>query len=70
MKKSNEITIESQPVNAAHAEILEWVKNVSFKRSLFGGLDEVDVWKKFRELNSLYEKLLVIQNNVSGKDEK
>ena len=70
MKKSKKIPIESQPVNASHAEILEWINNVKIKRNLFGGLDEVDVWKKFKELNSLYEKLLIVQNDSISKEEK
>lgn len=40
-------------------EIIRWIKNVKFKRRIFGGIDEADVLKKLEELNSLYEKALL-----------
>lgn len=39
-------------------EIQEWLSRVRFRRVLFGGVREADVWKKIAELNALYEKLL------------
>lgn len=36
----------------------EWLKNIHFKRKLFGGVCEADVWKKIGELNSMYEAAL------------
>lgn len=69
MKNTEKIKIGSQPMNQAHAEILDWLNSVKFKRGFFGGLDEIDVWKKIRELNSLYEKLLIAQEHPADKDE-
>ena len=40
-------------------EIKELLDSVSFKKTKFGGVDEVDVWKKIDELNRLYEKALI-----------
>lgn len=39
-------------------QLTEWLSNVKFKKTLFGGVDELDVWKKIEELHSLYEKSL------------
>ncbi|MCF0259257.1 MAG: hypothetical protein HUJ54_05305 [Erysipelotrichaceae bacterium] len=35
--------------------IASFLKTVKFKRKLFGGVDEKDVWKKIDELNELYK---------------
>ena len=40
-------------------EIREWIKSVSFKKTMFGGVDEADVWRKIDELDNLYEKALI-----------
>lgn len=31
-----------------HKEIIKWFQTVKFRRTLFGGVDENDVWKKLR----------------------
>ena len=57
-------------------EISQWLKKVKFKRKLFRGVDEADVWQKIDELNSLYEKVLLAQRAqgtpapVSAKSEE
>lgn len=38
-----------------------WLKQVKFKKKLVGGVDEIDVWKKIRELNVLYEEALTAE---------
>ena len=43
------------------SEIEAWLKRVKFKKRLFGGVDEADVWRKIEELNALYEKLLLLE---------
>ncbi len=65
MKKK--ITTENK-IDSVQAEIHEWINNVKFKRKLFGGVDEADVWKKFRELNSLYEKLIVAERMKNNNE--
>ena len=40
-------------------EITDFIEGIRFKKKFFGGVDETDVWKKIRELNALYEKLLI-----------
>lgn len=42
-----------------YEDILQWIKKLKFKKKLFGGVDEADVYKKIEELNSLYEKALL-----------
>ncbi len=48
----------ADPLNHEQERIQKWLKQVHFKKSLFGGVDEADLWKKIAELNSLYEAAL------------
>lgn len=54
---------EKQVLSSEHEEILQWIKNVKFKKNLFGGVKESDVWKKIEELNNLYEQALIAATN-------
>ena len=45
-------------INFEHEQIAEWLKRLKFRRQLFLGLDERDVWKKLVELNELYDASL------------
>lgn len=47
--------------NCAMESVVEWLKKVKFKKTLFGGVDERDVWKKLDELNVLYNEALVAE---------
>ena len=47
-----------KPLNHEQERIQKWLKQVRFKKTLFGGVDEADLWKKIAELNSLYEAAL------------
>ena len=51
------INTASEPLNHEQERIQKWLKQVRFKKTLFG-VDEVDLWKKVGELNSLYEAAL------------
>lgn len=51
--------MEDNAINEIHEEILKWIKSMSFKKKIIGGVDEEDVLKKIEELNSLYEKALI-----------
>ena len=42
-------------------KIAQWLKQVKFRKTLFGGVDERDVWKKIGELNELYNEALVAE---------
>ncbi len=39
-------------------EINEYLKNLKFKKTIIGGLDEEDVWKKIKKLDEMYQKEL------------
>lgn len=47
-----------EPLNHEQERIQKWLKQVHFQKTLFGGVDEADVWKKIAELNTLYEAAL------------
>lgn len=46
-------------INSTHRDIVLWIRQLKFKKKLFGGVDEEDVLKKMGELNTLYEKALL-----------
>lgn len=51
--------VKKRPIlNHEHQKIAVWLKNVKFRRCIFGGIDEKDVWKKLEELNGIYEAAL------------
>lgn len=37
-------------------DINDWLNSVEFEKQLIGGVSEKDVWKKFLQLNKMYEK--------------
>ena len=47
-----------EALNHEQERIQKWLKQVRFKKTLFGGVNEADLWKKIAELNSLYEAAL------------
>lgn len=49
------------PGNSLSGEIAEWLRALKFRRRLFGGVDERDVWRRIEELNRLYEKAIVAE---------
>ena len=52
------INTASEPLNHEQERIQTWLKQVRFKKVLFGGVNEADLWRKIAELNSLYEAAL------------
>ena len=52
---------QTQPVNFEHERLIAWFKNVKFRKSAFGGIDEISLWRKLEELNGLYEDALVAE---------
>lgn len=54
--RENDSTTEG--INQEHKEIIKWFQTVKFRRMMFGGVDENDVWKKLEELNRLYESAI------------
>ena len=52
---------EKEPLNSEQKTIVEWLKKVRFRKQLFGGVNEQDVWKKIDELNKLYDAALTAE---------
>lgn len=52
---------EAQVFNAEHEKMLHWLKTVRFRKVLFGGISEADMWRKLEELNHLYEASLAAE---------
>ena len=46
---------DTQAINHEHEKLVQWLKTVKFRKVLFGGVDEMQLWKKLEELNRLYE---------------
>ena len=51
-KKKKEISIEN--LSPEQQNIALWLQKAKFKKKIFGGVDEADVWKKIEQLNALY----------------
>ena len=41
--------------------IAQWLDKVKFRKKLFGGIREKDVWKKIGELNDMYNVALIAE---------
>lgn len=52
---------EIQPLNHEQKRIMARLKKVRFRKKLFGGVSERDVWKKIEELNSMYNLALIAE---------
>jgi len=48
----------AETLNREELEIIKWLKEVRFRKQLFGGVNEQDVWKKIEKLNEMYEAAL------------
>lgn len=42
-------------------DISKFIKDIKFKKKLFGGVDELEVWNKIEALNLEYKELYQIQ---------
>ncbi len=45
-------------------EITKHIKEMKFKKKLFGGVDEKDVWAKIRQLDADYQNLFKLQQQL------
>lgn len=54
-------TPDRQHGRSSPKSIREWLNQVRFKKALFGGVQEADVWKKISELNAMYENALAAE---------
>lgn len=49
---------QTEVLNHEHEKLKEWFRTVRFRKVLFGGVDEIHLWKKLEELNQIYETSL------------
>ena len=52
---------ETEPLNREQMRIAKWLQNVHFRRQLFGGVSEQDVWKKIEKLDEMYREALIAE---------
>lgn len=48
-------------MNKEEQKINAFLQKVRFKKQLFNGVSEADVWKKINELNELYQNALIAE---------
>ena len=52
---------QTEALNHEHEKLKEWFRTVRFRKVLFGGVDEIHLWKKLEELYALYEAALLAE---------
>lgn len=60
-KNMNDKSSNDKELMPEQKQIADWLKKVKFKKKLVGGVNEIDVWKKIEELDSMYEEALKAQ---------
>ena len=50
--------LQTEALNHEHEKLKEWFRTVRFRKVVFGGVDEIHLWKKLEELNQIYETSL------------
>ncbi len=48
----------TKALNHEQEKLRQWFQEVKFRKVLFGGVDEIQLWKKLEELNQIYETSL------------
>ncbi|NLU36763.1 MAG: hypothetical protein GXX01_07075 [Clostridiales bacterium] len=49
---------ENEELSQEFLKIAQWLKKLRFRKKIFGGVCEQDVWKKIGELNAMYDEAL------------
>ena len=49
---------EKRSVTEQEAAIASWLRKVKFRRQIFGGVSERDVWTKISQLNDMYDQAI------------
>ena len=52
---------DQEKMSREQKKIAKWLKQVQFRKTLIGGVDERDVWKKIAELNEMYNVALAAE---------
>lgn len=50
--------LEADALYREQLQIINWIKEVRFRKQFFGGVNEQDVWKKIETLNEMYDAAL------------
>ena len=50
----------TKALNHEQEKLRQWFQEVKFRKVLFGGVDEIQLWKKLEELNQIYETSLSV----------
>lgn len=56
-----ELFPDNQEPTSEYIKIAKWLKRLRFRKKIFGGVKERDVWKKIGELNTMYEAALTAE---------
>lgn len=56
-----EVIPDNQELGLEYIKIEKWLKKLRFRKKIFGGVDQQDVWKKISELNEMYEAALTAE---------
>lgn len=57
-KKGRPTSRDQPPVSPEHARIAQWLAKLRFRKKIFGGVRELDVWKRIGELDAMYTQAL------------
>lgn len=49
------------PENPYQKKIADWLSKLKLRQVTFGGVSEKQVWKRFSELNEMYQQMLAIE---------
>ena len=52
---------EKRSVSEQEAKIASWLRDVKFRRQIFGGVSERDVWTKISQLNEMYNQAILAE---------
>ena len=50
-----------RPMTKEEQRIAKWLRKLKFRKRLFGGVSEANVWRRIGELNELYERALIAE---------
>lgn len=52
---------EPQLSEELEQRIANWLRKVKFRKKVFGGVDEADVWQKINALNDIYKEAWIAE---------
>ena len=57
---------QTEALNHEHEKLKEWFLTVRFRKVLFGGVDEIHLWKKLEELNQRLQEPIQTETESYG----